>query len=109
MNSKQTKKVKLPEEESNGNKNKERDPKDESSSTPDRVEENNNVPNTSRGQKKFSSMTRKKKQSLGCRKRLTSTKGKCKLPNKQLKSKKTTRSKLSRRSLRPYLRLPDLI
>ena len=36
MNSKQTKKVKLPEEESNGNKNKGRDPKDESSSTPDR-------------------------------------------------------------------------
>ena len=44
MNSKQTKKVKLPEEESNGYKNKGRDPKDESSSTPDREGERADVP-----------------------------------------------------------------
>ena len=77
MNSKQTKKVKLPEEESNGNKNKGRDPKDESSLTPDREEEEPTFPNTSRGPKKAFSMTRKKKQSLECKKRLTSTKSKC--------------------------------
>ena len=44
MNSKQTKKVKLPEEEINGNKNKGRDPKEESSSTPDTEEERTHVP-----------------------------------------------------------------
>ena len=44
MNSKQTKKVKLPEEESNGRKNKGQDPKDETSSTPDREEEITHVP-----------------------------------------------------------------
>jgi hypothetical protein len=43
MSGKQIKKVKLPEEESNGSKNKGQDPKDESSSTPDR-EEKTNVP-----------------------------------------------------------------
>ena len=44
MSGKQIKKVKLPEEESNGNKNKGQDPKDESSSTPDREEERTHVP-----------------------------------------------------------------
>ena len=44
MSNKLTKRVKLPEEESNGNKSKGRDPKDESSSTPERVEERTEVP-----------------------------------------------------------------
>jgi hypothetical protein len=44
MSSKLTKRVKLPEEESNGNKIKGRDPKDETSSTPERVEERTEIP-----------------------------------------------------------------
>ena len=44
MSNKLTKRVKLPEEESNGNKSKGRDPKDESSSTPERVEDRTDIP-----------------------------------------------------------------
>jgi hypothetical protein len=44
MSNKLTKRVKLLEEESNGNKSKGRDPKDESSSTPERVEERTEIP-----------------------------------------------------------------
>jgi hypothetical protein len=44
MSNKLTKRVKLPEEESNGNKSKGRDPKDESSSTPERVKERTDIP-----------------------------------------------------------------
>jgi hypothetical protein len=44
MSSKLTKRVKLPEKESNGNKSKGRDPKDKTSSTPDRVEERTDIP-----------------------------------------------------------------
>jgi hypothetical protein len=44
MSSKLTKRVKLPEEESNGNKSKGRDPKEESSSTPEIVEERTDIP-----------------------------------------------------------------
>jgi hypothetical protein len=44
MSNKLTKRVKLPEEESNCDKNKGRDPKDESSSTPERVEERKKEP-----------------------------------------------------------------
>jgi hypothetical protein len=76
MNKKLAKKVTLPKEENNGISNKGRDPKDESSSTPDREGEITDVHEYSRGPKKVSSMMRKKKQSLGCRKRLTNTKGK---------------------------------
>jgi hypothetical protein len=44
MSSKLTKRVKLPEEESNGNKSKGKDHKDETSSTPERVEERTKIP-----------------------------------------------------------------
>jgi hypothetical protein len=44
MSGKQIKKVKLPEEEINGNKTKGRDPKEESSSTSDTEEERTHVP-----------------------------------------------------------------
>ncbi len=44
MSKQLTKKVKLPQEENNGKENKGRDPKDESSSTPDREEERTDVP-----------------------------------------------------------------
>jgi hypothetical protein len=44
MSSKLTKRVKIPEEESNSNKNKGRDPKDETSSTPERVEDRTEIP-----------------------------------------------------------------
>jgi hypothetical protein len=44
MNKQLAKKVKLPKEESNGNENKGRDPKEESSSTLDREEEKTDVP-----------------------------------------------------------------
>jgi hypothetical protein len=44
MNKQLAKKVKLPKEESNGNENKGRDPKEESSSTPDREEDKTDVP-----------------------------------------------------------------
>jgi hypothetical protein len=44
MNKQLAKKVKLQKEESNGNENKGRDPKEESSSTPDREEEKTDVP-----------------------------------------------------------------
>ncbi len=44
MNKQLAKKVKLPKEENNGNENKGRDPTDESSSTPDRMEERTEIP-----------------------------------------------------------------
>ena len=44
MNKQLAKKVKLPKEENNGNENKGPDPKDESSSTPDREGERTEVP-----------------------------------------------------------------
>ncbi len=53
MNKQLAKKVKLPKEESNGNENKGRDPKEESSSTPNILHDS----------EKVFSMTRKKKQS----------------------------------------------
>ncbi len=80
MNKQLVKKVKLPKEESNGNENKGRDPKEESSSTPDREEDK--TPNTLHDPEKVFSLMREKKQSVGCRKRLTSTKGKYSWPKK---------------------------
>ncbi len=68
MNKQLAEKVKLPKEENNGNENKGRDPKEESSSTPERVEEKTETPEyVARSRESVSSMTRKKKQSLGCR------------------------------------------
>ncbi len=69
MSSKLIKRVKLPEKESNGNKSKGRDPKDETSSTPERVEERTDIPEFFARSKESSSTMRKKKQFQECKKR----------------------------------------
>jgi hypothetical protein len=83
MSKQLAKKVKLPKEENNGNKNKGPDPKDESSSTPDREGERTDVPEYF-ARPKESFFYDEKEETIF---RMQQEK-------KQLKSTKTTRSKL---------------
>ncbi len=109
--SKTAKKVTLPKEESNGIANKGRDPKDESSSTPDNKEERTDIPEFfARSNESESFFYDEKEETIiRMQEKIDEYERQMLIVKKQLKSKKTTRSKLSKRSRRPYLQLPDLI